>query len=59
MTQYSDIHKYNTKEKQNLYVELCNTAHCKKSTINVGIKIHNNLPSELKTTENFKVLKIN
>jgi hypothetical protein len=31
MTQYFDIHKYNTKAKQDLYVQLCNTAHCKKS----------------------------
>jgi hypothetical protein len=29
-TQYSDIHKYNTKGKQDLYVQLCNTARCKK-----------------------------
>jgi hypothetical protein len=30
---------------------------CKTSVINMGIKIHNNLPSELKRTENFKVFK--
>jgi hypothetical protein len=33
-TQYSDIHKYNTIGKQDLYVQLCNTAHCKKNVIN-------------------------
>jgi hypothetical protein len=27
MTQSSDIHEYNTKGKQDLYVQLCNTAH--------------------------------
>jgi hypothetical protein len=30
MTQYSDIHKYNTNGKQDLYVQLFNTAHYKK-----------------------------
>jgi hypothetical protein len=55
----SDIHKYNTKGKQDLYVQLCNTAHCKKSIIVMGIKIKNNLPFKLKRIENFKVLKIN
>jgi hypothetical protein len=30
ITQYSDIHKYNTKGKQELHVQLCNTACCKK-----------------------------
>jgi hypothetical protein len=57
MTQYSYIHKYKTKEKQDLYVQLCSTALCKISVINIGIKIHNNLPSELKRIENFKVFK--
>jgi hypothetical protein len=56
-TQYSDIHKYNTKGKQDLYVQLCNTAHFQKSVINMGIKIHNNLPIRLKRIENFKVFK--
>jgi hypothetical protein len=29
----------------------------KKSVINMGIKMHDNLPSELKRIENFKVFK--
>jgi hypothetical protein len=29
-TQYFDSHKYNTKGKQDLYVQLCNTARCQK-----------------------------
>jgi hypothetical protein len=55
MTQYSDIH--NTEGEQDLYVQLWNTAHCQKSVINMGIKIHNNLSSELKIIETFKVFK--
>jgi hypothetical protein len=57
MTQYSDIHKYNTQGKWDLYVQLCSTAHYKNSVINMGIKIHYNLPCELKGIENFKVFK--
>jgi hypothetical protein len=56
-TQYSDIHGYNTIHKFNLYVQLCNTDQCKKNIINMGIKIFNNLPLELKSIENFKDFK--
>jgi hypothetical protein len=42
---------------QGLYLQLCNIACCKRSVINMGIKIHNNLPSEWKRIENFKVFK--
>jgi hypothetical protein len=46
------IHKYN------LYVELYKTDHCKKSVINMGIKIFSSsLPLELKSVEYFKVFK--
>jgi hypothetical protein len=41
---FSYISEYNTKGKQDLDIQLCNTASCKKSVINMGIKIHNNLP---------------
>jgi hypothetical protein len=56
-TQYSNIYKHNTKGKQDLYVQLCSTACCKKSVINMGIKIHNKLPFELKRMENFKIFR--
>jgi hypothetical protein len=48
MTQHSDIHNYSTKGKQDLYVQLCNTAHCKKHVIIMGIKMHNSLLWNLK-----------
>jgi hypothetical protein len=56
-TQYLDIHNYNTKEKQDLYVQLRSTSRCKKSVINMEIKLHNNLPTEIKRIENFKDFK--
>jgi hypothetical protein len=52
-TQYSDIHSYNIIHKYNLYVQLCNTDHCKKSVLNMGIKIFNGLPLELKSIETY------
>jgi hypothetical protein len=57
-TLYSDVHSYNTVHKHNLYVQPCNTSRCKKSVTNMGIKICNNLPSEIKTTQNFKAFKL-
>jgi hypothetical protein len=56
-TLYSDVHSYNTIHKHNLYVQPCNTWRCKKSVTNMGIKIYNNLPFEIKTTQNFKAFK--
>jgi hypothetical protein len=46
--QYSDVHDYNTIHKQNLYVQFCNTEHSKRGVINMGTKIFNGLPIELK-----------
>jgi hypothetical protein len=57
MTQYLEVHNYNTRGKQDLYVQLCSTAHCKKIVLNMGIKLHNNLPTEIKRIENFKDFK--
>jgi hypothetical protein len=57
MTQYLDFHNYNIRGKQGLYAQLCSTTCCKKSVINMGIKLHNNLPTEIKRIENFKDFK--
>jgi hypothetical protein len=50
----SGVQKYNTKGKQDLYGQLCNTACC-QNVINMGIKVHNNLPFKLKRIGDFKV----
>jgi hypothetical protein len=39
------------------FILTSNTDRCKKSVINMGIKIFSNLPLELKNVENFKALK--
>jgi hypothetical protein len=47
-TQYSDIHGYNTIHKRDLFVQFCNTERSKRGVINMGTKILNGLPVELK-----------
>jgi hypothetical protein len=47
-TQHSDVHDYNTTHKHNLYVKFFNTEHSKRGMISMGIKIFNDLPTELK-----------
>jgi hypothetical protein len=56
-TQYSDIHGYNTIHKRDLYVQFCNTEHSKRGVINMGTKILNGLPVELKNETNPNVFK--
>jgi hypothetical protein len=56
-TQYSDVHDYNTIHKQNLYIQFCNTECSKGGVINVGTKIFNGLPIELKNEMNLNVFK--
>jgi hypothetical protein len=56
-TQYSDVHDYNTIHKQNLYIQFCNTEHSTRGVINLGTKIFNGLPIELKNEMNLKVFK--
>jgi hypothetical protein len=48
ITQYSDVHDYNTIHKRNPCVQFCNTEHSKRGVINMGTKIFNGLPIELK-----------
>jgi hypothetical protein len=54
---YSDVHGYNTVRKLNLYVQPCNTSRCKRSVINMGIRLYNNLPSQIKSTQDYKAFK--
>jgi hypothetical protein len=54
-TQYSDVHDYNTIHKRDLYVQFCNTELSKRGVINMGTKIFNGLPIELKNEMNLNV----
>jgi hypothetical protein len=47
-SQYSDIHGYNTIDKRDICLQFCNTERSKRGVINMGTKILNGLPVELK-----------
>jgi hypothetical protein len=57
LTRNSDLYKYNTRRKDDLRVQNYNTSTFKKNVINMGIKLYNRLPLELRKIEGFKEFK--
>jgi hypothetical protein len=57
MAKNVDIHNYNTWRKLNLHVKHCNTVSLKKSVINMGITLYNNVPEQIKLRKNFNSFK--
>jgi hypothetical protein len=53
----SNFHGYNTRRKDDFYIFQCNISLYKKSVVNMSIRLHNNLPSELKELGDFKKFK--
>jgi hypothetical protein len=53
----SQLHNYNTRGKNDFHVAACNTAWCRKSLINLGIKLFNRLPERIKNLKTFKQFK--
>jgi hypothetical protein len=51
------IHTVHGSPQASQRITLCNTSRCKKSVTNMGIKMYNNLPFEIETTQNFKAFK--
>ena len=51
------VHKYNTQRKLDIHVKLQKTEMYKKSVINMGTKIYNNLPKFLKEVDNYKAFQ--
>jgi hypothetical protein len=47
-TKNSDLYEYDTRRKDDLHVQKCNTLMCRKGVINMGIKLYNNLQLELR-----------
>jgi hypothetical protein len=46
-TKSSDLYEYDTRKKDDLHVQKCNTLICRKGVMNMGIKLYNNLLLEL------------
>ena len=57
MEQNSNVHKYNTGRKLDIHIKLQKTEIYKKSVINMGTKVYNNLPKYLKETDDYKAFK--
>jgi len=57
LEQNSEVHQYNTRGKLDIHVKLQKTEIYKKSVINMGTKVYNNLPKFLKEIDDYKVFK--
>ncbi len=53
-TKVSSIHKYGTRQQDNLHTKLANTTLKQKCISHVGIKLWNNLDSNIKLSNNIK-----
>jgi hypothetical protein len=51
------IHDHNTRTNMNLYIKPSNTNLYKKSVINMGIRLHNKVPNNIKKLEEYKPYK--
>ena len=54
ISENSVIHEHNTRRKTDLHIQSCRKSLFQKSVINIGIKLFNHLPSELKQLHDFK-----
>jgi len=57
LEQNSQVHQYNTRRKFDIHVKLQKTEIYKKSVINMGTKVYNNLPKCLKETDDYKAFR--
>jgi len=52
-----EIHEHNTRSKNDLYQQYCNTSNYQKSVLNMGTKLFNKLPSQIKHLDNYNKFK--
>ena len=57
LEQNSKVRKYNTQRKMDIHVKLHKTEIYKNSVINMGTKVHNNLPGFVKEIDDYKAFK--
>ena len=57
MEQNSQVYQYNTRRKLDIHVKRHKTEIYKKSVINMGTKVYNNLPKCLKEIDDYKCFK--
>jgi hypothetical protein len=56
-TKNSDLYEYDTRRKENLHVQSCNTLTSEKGVVNMAIKLHNKLPMELRREKRERKIK--
>jgi hypothetical protein len=57
LEQNSKVHNYNTRRKMDIHVKFHNTEVYKKSVINMGTKVYNNLPGFIKEIDDYKAFR--
>jgi hypothetical protein len=57
LEQNTQVHQHNTQRKLDLHVKMQNTEVYKKSVINMGTKVYNNLPRFLKEIDDYRAFK--
>ena len=57
MQKNKQVHDHNTRTNMDLRIKLCNTNLYKKSVINMGIRLYNNIPINIKKMEEYKAYK--
>jgi hypothetical protein len=53
----SEIHGHNTRKKHDLHIQHCSTVLYQRSVINMGIKLFNKLPVQIKQLDDYKGFK--
>ena len=51
------VHDHNTKTNTDLLIKSCNTNLYKRSVINMGIRLYNKVPMQIKKLEEYKLYK--
>jgi hypothetical protein len=46
-----DVHAHFTRQKSDFHVQYCRTTPSKNSSVNMGVKLYNKLPNEIKKLE--------
>ena len=57
LEQNTQVHQHNTRRKLDIHVKLRNTEIYKKSVINMGTEVYNNLSKFLKEMDDYKAFK--
>ena len=55
--QNMDIHNHNTRRKLDLHIHHCNTVLYQRSVTNMGIKLFNKLPTQIRQLPSYKIFK--